>query len=153
MNGRPSTARPSPSPRPRLDELKHHAKRLRAALAEDGDFITHSEALELVARQNGYRDWNTLHAAAGNRPPGVDLPLGARVTGEYLSQAFEGTVIGVEALGQGRRRITIEFDEAVDVVSFESFSAWRRRITCVVDDMGVSPARTSNGRPHLEVRS
>jgi len=41
---------------PSLDALKAQAKRLRSALAEEGDFIKHGEALELVARQFGYRD-------------------------------------------------------------------------------------------------
>ena len=55
-------------PIPSIDVLKQQAKRLRAGLAEDGDFISHSESLELVAKQYGLRDWNTLFAAAGNRP-------------------------------------------------------------------------------------
>ena len=38
------------------------AKTLRAALAARGFAITHSESLELVARQFGLKDWNTLSA-------------------------------------------------------------------------------------------
>ncbi len=41
---------------------KHLAKRLRAALAEQGTEIGHGHALELVARMLGRRDWNTLVA-------------------------------------------------------------------------------------------
>jgi hypothetical protein len=137
---------------PPIDVLKQHAKRLRAALAEDGDFISHSEALELIAKQNGCRDWNTLYAAAGNGPPRFDPQIGARVAGAYLGQSFCGVFIAVEALNDDRRRVTIDLDEPVDVVTFDSFSAFRRRITCVIDASGVSPSRTSNGKPHLEVR-
>jgi hypothetical protein len=133
-----------------LDALKAQAKRLRQALAEDGDFITHSESLELLAKQLGHRDWNTLHAAARNRrsPP----QLGERVSGKYLGQDFSGEVIGVEALSAGRHRVTINFDEAVDVVTFDSFSAFRKRVTAVIGDDGASAEKTSNGRPQLEMR-
>jgi hypothetical protein len=62
---------------PTLDALKGQAKRLRAALAADGDLISHCEALELIAKQNGYRDWNTLHAPAvkqASQPLSVGAP-------------------------------------------------------------------------------
>ncbi len=136
---------------PPVEELKQQAKRLRARLAEDGDFISHSEALELIAHQYGRRDWNTLHAAAGNRPPVSAFNLGARVRGSYLSQPFTGEVIGVVKQTQGRFRITIEFDEPVDVVTFDSFSAMRRRVTCTVNEQGESAEKTSNGAPHMIV--
>ncbi|WP_101652507.1 glyoxalase superfamily protein [Brevibacterium ihuae] len=41
------------------------ASRLRARLAEDGTTIGHSRALELVAEQLGFRDWNTCAAVVG----------------------------------------------------------------------------------------
>lgn len=137
---------------PTLETLKAQAKRLRAGLAEDGDFISHSESLELVARQYGYRNWNTLYAAIGNRPPRSAPQVGAHVTGHYLGQPFTGEIIGVDVLPAGRYRVTIDFDEPVDVVTFESFSAFRKRVTAIVDEDGVSPARTSNGRPQMEFR-
>jgi hypothetical protein len=140
-----------PSPIPPIEDLKRQAKRLRASLAKDGDFISHSEALELIAHQLGYRDWNTLYAIAGNRPPYRSFVPGARVSGQYLSQPFTGEVIGVETRSGGRSRITIEFDEAVDVVTFDSFSAYRHRVTCVVDENGESSEKTSNGQPHMIV--
>lgn len=46
-----------------VQEAKTTASRLRAALAERGDTISHGEALNLVARSRGHRDWNTLKAA------------------------------------------------------------------------------------------
>ncbi len=139
-------------PLPSLEALKAQAKRLRAGLDEDGDFITHAEALELIARQYGYRNWNTLHAAAGNEPPMARLGLGARVAGAYLGQAFEGEVIGIRKVAGDGWRVTIDFDEAVDVVTFDSFSAFRKRVSCVLDPNGASPAKTSNGAPHMRLR-
>ncbi len=47
---------------------KSMAKRLRASLADRGVELTHSEALELVARQHGARDWNTLAAQVSTSP-------------------------------------------------------------------------------------
>lgn len=54
----------NPAPRPLDDQaVKQMAKRIRTALAADGISIGHSAALELVARQFGARDWNTLAAS------------------------------------------------------------------------------------------
>ena len=44
-------------------DAKTMARILRQALADRGVAITHSESLELVARQFGLADWNTLAAA------------------------------------------------------------------------------------------
>lgn len=139
------------NPLPSLDDLKTQAKRLRASLENDGDFISHSEALELIAHQHGFRDWNGLHAACGNRPPPTPLAIGARVGGRYLGQEFAGEILGLETLSAGRIRITLDFDEPVDVVTFESFSAFRQRVSCVIGDDGKTAEKTSNGRPHLEL--
>ncbi|MEK1866874.1 MAG: glyoxalase superfamily protein, partial [Ensifer adhaerens] len=81
-------------PLPSLDALKDQAKRLRIRLASEGETIGHSRSLELIAAQYGYRDWNTLHAAAGNRPPFNPWMLGSRVKGRYLGQTFEGEILG-----------------------------------------------------------
>lgn len=83
---------------PALDVLKDQAKRLRSRLASQGEEISHSKSLELIAAQYGYRDWNTLHAAAGNRPPFDPWMLGSRVKGHYLGQAFEAEILSVHAL-------------------------------------------------------
>ncbi len=125
---------------PSLDALKQQAKRLRAGLDEDGDFITHSESLELVAKQHGYRDWNTLHAAIGNRP---------RVKGRYLGQDFSGEIIAVRSMPPDHLRIVLQFDEPVDVVTFDSFSAYRSRVSVTINAEGVTAEKTSNGAPQL----
>lgn len=139
------------SPLPALDALKAQARRLRKSLEAEGNFISHSEALELVAHQYGMRDWNTLHAACGNRPA-EPLALGAKVSGTYLGQAFTAKVIGLTRLNDGARyRLTLDLDEPVDVVTFESFSAWRKRVNGTVDRDGRSMSRTSDGQPHLSL--
>ncbi|MGE8131413.1 glyoxalase superfamily protein [Methylobacterium sp. NPDC080182] len=58
---------------------KAMAKNLRQALAERRIEITHSDSLEFVARQLGWRDWNTL-AARLDRPP-LRMPEGWNVGG------------------------------------------------------------------------
>ena len=60
---------------PSIDELKTQARRLRQAMAERGDDMSHSTALELIAKQHGLRDWNTLSALAANRMTGRMRPL------------------------------------------------------------------------------
>ena len=143
--------RPSPTPLPSLDALKDQAKRLRARFADEGQALSHSRALELIAAQYGFRDWNTLHAAAGNRPPFNPWMLGSRVRGHYLGQPFDAEGLGVQALTSqpGHYRMVLHFDEPVDVVTFDSFSALRQRVTATIDEEGVSPSKTSNGRPHM----
>lgn len=141
------------TPLPALETLKDQAKRLRSRLARDGDTISHSRALELIAAQYGFRDWNTLHARVGNRPPLNPWLLGSRVGGTYLGHAFTAEIISVQALQNrpGHYRLTMKFDEPVDVVAFDSFSAFRQRIHCIIDETGRSPSKTSDGRPHVEL--
>lgn len=54
---------------------KDMASRLRARLAANGTDISHSEALELVASQLGYRDWNTCAAAPKTAFAPVTIPI------------------------------------------------------------------------------
>ena len=135
-----------------VDQLKSQARRLRDAMSANGAGITHSAALELVAKSHGARDWNTLAALAARRdnaeqPPAV---VGAIVSGHYLGQAFRGEVIAMRRMAQSDLySITLHFEQPVDVVTFDSFSAFRRRVTGVVDGQGISPKKTSNGKPHI----
>ena len=135
---------------PSIDTLKLQARRLRTELGDSGTPVNHGRALEMLAHQYGYRDWNTLYASAGNRPRPVNV--GETVTGRYLGQPVSGTVIGVRLLGDsGHRRVTFDFDEPVDVVTFDSFSAYRKRVTCVLNEDGVTVERTSTGQPHMRL--
>lgn len=138
-------------PTPTIEDLKLQAKRLRTSLGEGGKTVSHAEALELVARQHGHRDWNTAHAAAGNRPP-VAWHVGQVLTGTYLGQRFIGEVLAVQKIGEtGQHRVTLHFDEPVDVVTFDSFSAFRQRVTVTLGPDGTTAAKTSNGQPHMRV--
>ncbi|SLN76797.1 glyoxalase superfamily protein [Oceanibacterium hippocampi] len=138
---------------PSLEDLKDQARRLRAELARSGQDISHGRALELIASQHGFRDWNTLHARVGNGPPVCPVKPGDRVAGQYLGQDFKGEVVGVQILaGASRYRIAVHFDEPVDVVTFESFSNFRRRVSCTIDETGRTQERTSNGKPHMVLK-
>lgn len=142
---------------PAQSALKTQAKRLRAALAAQGQPMSHAQSLEVLARQHGFRNWNTLSAAASQHAsqstvsPSVNWVPGARISGHYLGNPFEGEVFGVDKLRGGRFRLTIRFDEPVDVVGFSSFSALRQRISVVVTADGLSPKRRSDGTPHLRI--
>lgn len=146
------------SPAEATDGYKRQAKRLRTLLKEQGRDISHGEALEMVARQHGFRDWNTLSAAGPEKPappPRNSAPpisVGSLVGGRYLNQPFVGEILSVTALADGEHfRISIHFAEPVDVVTFDSFSAYRRRVVATINRDGISPQRTSNGLPQMVI--
>ena len=131
-----------------LSELKAQARRLTAALAADAVPISHGKALELIARQHGARDWNTLSAQLRSDVGAADLALGQRVRGAYLGHPFEGRVKGLREIGRaGHREVIVQFDAPIDVVRSESFSSERTQVACVLDRHGRSPRKTSNGAP------
>ena len=133
-----------------LKELKQQARRLRSEISDGAAPISHSKSLEMVAHQRGFKDWNTLHASASNRPAFEALSLGDIVQGRYLGQRFEGEVVGIRTMQVGQLyHVSIQLAQAIDVVTFESFSNFRIRLNCAVDQNGVSPAKTSNGEPHM----
>jgi hypothetical protein len=138
---------------PSLEDLKDQAKRLRDALARQGTQINHSKSLELIAGQYGFRDWNTLHAKIGNRPPKKTLSLGDKTSGRYLGKPFTGRVIAMQHLtsAHGMTRVTFDFDEPVNVSQFESFTVFRKRVICTLGEDGKTVEKTSNGVPHLEL--
>ncbi len=134
---------------PSLANVKAQARRLRDDLSASQTPMTHSQSLEMIAHQFGYRDWNTLHAVIGNRPPPPPLAVGDRVCGTYLGQSVKGEIIGLQMQMGERFRITLELDDPVDVVKFESFSAFRRRINATINRTGETVEKTSDGRPQL----
>lgn len=78
------------------DDAKTAARTLRRTLAEIGVAITHSRALELVAAQLGFPDWNTASARlrpraqptrAGSADLGRAVPV-LRVQDEAHARAF-----------------------------------------------------------------
>ncbi|WP_300528267.1 glyoxalase superfamily protein [Maricaulis sp.] len=126
------------------------AKRLRQSLVAEGNFVSHGEALELTAKQFGYRDWNTLSARLDHTVP-RPLSVGGRVTGHYLGHAFTGTLLGLQVMKGERRQVVIEFDQPIDVVASEHFSSHRRRVSGVLERNGASWDKTSDGQPVLEL--
>lgn len=133
------------------DRAKARAHEIRAELAANGRTISHSAALERVAAEQGAADWNTLSARLSNQPE-RPLQVGDRVGGRYLKQPFDGTVLAVASLAQGAAfRVTIAFDEPVDVVTFDSFSAFRSRVSVTISATGRTREKTGDGVPHMVV--
>lgn len=133
-----------------VDDAKTQAKALRMALQAQGTAISHAQALELIAKQHGARDWNTLHARLVLRNASQKLALGDWVRGRYLGQPFSGRIISLSG-SASHRHISIRFDRPVDVVRFESFSNLRRQIKATIDEYGRSHRHTSDGEPQLIV--
>ena len=132
---------------PSLVEAKAMARQLRAELAGG---MGHAQALERVAHQFGFSDWNGMHAAIAHRAP-ARWVVGGRLRGRYLSQPFEATVVSVVQARPGWFWLELDLDEAVDVVTFESFSNFRKRVRGLVGPAGRTREQTSDGEPHLVV--
>lgn len=133
---------------PSLEAAKAQASYARADLAAKGRDISHSAALELVAKSFGQRDWNTLHAAIGNQPR-APVHIGQIVPGRYLGQDFLAEVIDITQVSEGLYEVTLAFEKPVDVVTFDSFSNFRNRVRKVIGADGRSEDTTSDGVPHL----
>lgn len=131
--------------------LKAEAKDLRAERAQSGQPVTQAAALEEVARNHGYRDWNTARAALPERVA-VRFQVGMRVKGLYLEQPFRGLLIGVQILGNMQNyTVTVLFDEPVNVTPNFMFAAHRHRVTATIDVHGITPALRGNGQPQMQV--
>ena len=137
---------------PSSDQLKAQVKRLRVAMAEKQTPITQSMALETVARQWGYRDWNTLSAATKSDAL-RGWSVGQPVAGTYLGHMFQGKLEAVRAANSGFWYVTVVFNEAVDVVTSSAFSSFRKQVNVVLNADGVTHAKTSEGVPHMELRA
>lgn len=118
--------------------FKDHARRLRTALREDGIEISHSKALELVARQHGTRDWNVL-AARPDASEALPFAIGDAVAGTFNGKPARGHVHALaRTIKPDLWRMTVTFDPPVDVVASPHFSAERRRVELVVGKDGKS---------------
>jgi hypothetical protein len=137
---------------PNVDALKAQAKRLRTAMSEKQTPITQSMALEAVARQWGFRDWNTLSAKAKSTQPRA-WHVGQRVSGRYLGHTFNGHLKAVRSASGGYWYVTVIFDEPVDVVTSNAFSSFRKQVNVVLNEDAVTQAKTSDGVPHMELRA
>ncbi len=136
---------------PSAQTLKSEAKHLREERDRAGQPITHSAALEQVARAHGFRDWNTARAALPERIA-VPFQVGMRVRGLYLEQPFQGLLIGVQMSSTRQLfTLTIQFDGPVNVTPNFMFAAYRHRVTATVDLRGISPDLRGNGAPVMQV--
>lgn len=129
-------------------QAKARARQIRTESAMP---MSLSVALERVAREMGFRDWNTASARLSNSSD-FSWQVGERVSGRYLKRAFNGRIHAVRELHQqSGYQLTVQFDEPVDVVDWESFSAFRQRVTVIVSPEGITWAKTSDGIPHMIV--
>ena len=136
---------------PSIQTLKSEARALREERAAAGTPIGHGQALEEIARQHGYRDWNT---ASATLPERVNIPVqvGQRVKGTYLSRPFAGIVVGMQLLADMQHyEVTVKFDHPVNVSKFASMVHNRQRVRATVGLDGISMARTSDGEPHMRI--
>jgi hypothetical protein len=134
-----------------VQTLKSEAKVLREERSAAGDNLSHAAALEAVAKAHGFRDWNTARAVLPDRVA-VPFQIGQRVHGTYLEQPFKGVLIGVQMLSdQQHFKITVNFDQPVNVTPEFMFAALRHRVVATVDLHGVTPARRGNGVPQMVV--
>ncbi|WP_019961581.1 glyoxalase superfamily protein [Woodsholea maritima] len=130
-----------------LDAAKQAARDLRQALSDAGTTISHSQALEVLAKNHGFADWNTYCAALKAQERA--WAKGDRVKGQYLGQDFIATIHTAIEVEPGWYQIALDLDQAVDVVTFESFSAFRKRVQGLIGPKGHSKSHTSNGKPVL----
>lgn len=91
-----------------------------------------------------------MFAVIANAPP-KSCAVGDRLSGTYLSQPFAAQAIAVSMLKPGWVRLELHLDEPVDVVTWDGFSNFRRRIRGVIGPKGHSVERTSDGQPHLHI--
>ena len=135
---------------PSIQTLKSEARALRDERTLAGTPLGHGQALEEIARRHGYRDWNTASASLPERVA-IPVQVGQRVKGAYLGRPFTGLVLGMQLLGDMRHyEVTVKFDKPVNVSRFD-WPIERQRIRATVNLDGVSPARTSDGQPHLRL--
>ncbi len=68
---------------------KQAAQVLRTELVGDGSALGHSRSLEIVARQLGFRDWNTASARLQAASPSIGAPIPVlRVQDEHVARKF-----------------------------------------------------------------
>ena len=131
---------------PVLGAIKLTAKdRLQHGLASTRGRGAYAQLLETAAQRLGFRDWNTLNAAANASLRMADMRPGMAVRGAYMGHGFKARIRDIKLQDDGDYEICVDLDEAIDVVVFDGFSSWRKRITTVVDVHGVSRERLSNG--------
>lgn len=122
------------------DDLKAQAKRLKEHFSAQNITLSHSEALEALAKQHGFKNWNVLSAnlkpklKIGNNTPNWPT-LDGKISGTYLGHTFTGTVLRINVTNMDHiRRYKIHFDAPVDVVKSKFFTNYRQRINCFLNE-------------------
>ncbi len=139
-------------------DYKAHARRLRDALAAEGINLSHGKALDIVARQNGERDWNTLSArtavaAATPETAPVPFTVGDAVEGLFNGAPAKGRVIGLaETIKPDLWRVTVKFSPPVDASTSANFRAERTRVEMVVGADGRSRRLTGTETGTMALR-
>jgi hypothetical protein len=131
---------------PVSSDYKSHARRLRDALAAEGIAVSHGKALDLVARQQGLRDWNTLSSQtkadalpAKDKQTGAPFGVGDTVEGTFKNRPAHGRVIGLaETIKPDLWRVTVHFDPPVNASTSDTLVAERRRVEMVIGADGRS---------------
>lgn len=135
---------------PSIEELKEQARRMRIRHAANGEPINHAKALEVLSHQQGYKDWNSLHAAIKKYLADCPVSMGESVRGTYLGHPFDAKVAGIRVLHpRDQFRVSLVFEEAVDVVKFDHMSGLRKNVSCTIGVNGKTLEKTSNGEPQL----
>ena len=147
-------------------DYKAHARRLRDALAAEGIDLSHGKALDLVARQHGERDWNTLSARAGaaaNAPQtapqiasgiaSAPFTVGDAVEGLFNGAPATGRIIGLaETIKPDLWRVTVKFSPPVDASTSANFRAERTRVEMIVGADGRSRRLTGTETGTMALR-
>jgi len=118
-----------------IESLKLQARRMRDHFAENDMDISYAAALETLAKQHGFKDWNILSATIKKQPkPDICPSLDQKISGTYLGHRFTGDILKMQPSNtQGARRYTIRFDHPIDVVESQHFSSYRQQINCFLD--------------------
>ncbi|NNF94252.1 MAG: hypothetical protein HKM91_06635 [Altererythrobacter sp.] len=136
---------------PNLANMKALARRYRSIKQAQGHEVSHSRALELIARRYGFFDWNTAAAQARSLHAPNRFRAGQHVAGRYMGHEFQARVVASTRLSQEEVLISLEFWEPVDVVTSKHFSNSRKRVSAKIGIDGRSQECLSGGIPHLEV--
>lgn len=134
-----------------ISTTKARAKRLRQYLASIGASLSHSQSLEAISHEEGYKDWNTYTACmhgqetpANSDGPFPPVRVGESVTGNFRGSAFKGTVLGLEKTDGGPAqlgpvwRIKIQFDAPVELPAPEGLDLTRLRVRQMINGTGQS---------------
>lgn len=126
-------------------DAKAMAKSLRQSLSEHNVDITHALSLECVARQLGWRDWNTLAARLEHAPP--RRPKGWTISGSH-PQDYDMGLDEAEgcALIRYRHAVLLDRDSGfgtlMQSVRAEAYLGQRLRLSAQLRSRDVSGAAT-----------